>query len=99
PPPVLGDHQAPLGVGVLRPVLRPRPRPPPRPDADVGLIPIAAAAAQDRPPSSASGSPTISVHRMSKSGIVLPVVAMFSTRTPCTRRPMMAPAVAMRWSA
>ena len=43
-------------------------------------------------------APSMADQRRAKSGIVLPVVAMSSTSTPGTRRPISAPAVAMRWS-
>ncbi len=40
----------------------------------------------------------MSVHIAGKSGRVLAVVATFSTSTPSTARPMIAAAVASRWS-
>ena len=43
-------------------------------------------------------SPSMAVHRSTKSGTVLPVVATFSTSTPSTARPSTAPNIAIRWS-
>ena len=42
---------------------------------------------------------SMSAHSCGKSGMVLAVVAMSWTSMPCTARPRMAPAVAIRWSA
>src|SRR5699024_1403077 len=104
---VLGDHAAPFGVPVLRAVLGAGTGAAARADPDVGLVPLAVSAQGSISSSSSSSSsvtssaisrPSISDQRMSKSGMVLPVVPMFSTRVPGTFSPMMAPAVAMRWS-
>ena len=49
----------------------------------------------------ATGRPAHSrlAQKVAKSGKVLPVVAMFSTRTPSTAAPTITPAWAIRWSA
>src|SRR5690606_17551822 len=79
------DHGA-LGVGVLGTQLRARSRPTTAgPVADLALVEAAG-----------SHRPSIPSHCSVKSGRVFEVVATFSTTTPGTRRPMIAPAVAMR---
>src|SRR5690606_24576314 len=81
-----GDHRT-FGVGVVGSTLRARAAPAPaRPVAEVALV----EAVRHRP--------SISCHCAAKSGRVLAVVATFSTTTSGTRSPMIAPAVAMRWS-
>ena len=62
--------------------------------ADVVLVGVLAVAAHGRSPY----APSIPVHSSGKSGMVFAVVATFSICTPSTARPMIAPAVAMRWS-
>ncbi|CAM5705765.1 hypothetical protein SPURM210S_04780 [Streptomyces purpurascens] len=95
--PVDGEDEALGGVLVLGPDVRPGPGVPAAgTGADVVLVGVLAVAAHDVIP--ASYAPSIPVHRSGKSGRVLAVVATFSICTPSTARPMIAPAVAMRWS-
>src|SRR5699024_5315240 len=92
---VAGDHHAPLGVLVLGALLGAGAGAAAvGAHANVGLIPLVARHCLSFP-----GSPSIWAHMCSKPGMVLAVVATSSTSTPGTSRPMMAPAVAIRWSA
>src|SRR5699024_3363726 len=96
--PVLRDHHRLVGVVVVGADLGARPRPPASgADPDVGLVPVALEAAPPRP--GQESAPIIAAHIAGKSGMGLPVVSMFSTSTPGTLSPMIAPAVAIRWSA
>src|SRR5205085_2127302 len=81
-----------LGLLVARPVLAPRPRlATPRSYAHVVLVEVAT-------PLGGAHAASIRCQRSTKSGMVLPVVATSTTRTPRTASPTTAAAVASRWS-
>jgi len=95
PAAVDGEDHPGHGVGVLGALLGSRPgaaRVGPHPDG--GLVDVAALA--DHVGGTAVAS--IAAHCAGKSGRVFAVVPTFSTPTPGTRRPRIAPKVAMRWS-
>src|SRR5882757_2441652 len=94
PAAVDGDDHRLLGVGVVGSSLGPRPRALARAYPDIGLVVVVRCQGI-----SGACPATMSAHMPGKSGSVLAVVAMSSTATPTTRSPMMAPAVAIRWSA
>ena len=84
-------HHARLGVGVLGANLGARTRAPTGTDLDVGLVVLACAQADP-----SMSDPSMSDHNRGNSGSVLAVVPMSSTVTPLTRRPTIAPAIAIR---
>ncbi len=90
-PPVDRGDQALTGVLVLGPFTGARAGTAPGPHPDVVLVQVA-------PTAPGTAHDRTSAHRPGKSGIVLRVVAMFSTSTPGTASPITAPEVAIRWS-